>query len=166
MARQFLGLYVTFTEDPIRESVRNAYNEAKAAGARTIWGIVLSEIDRTQDSEGLMDQTLELLQQARARGQHPREDYHEDLGGRGCAGCGQPRPPGSRVVPGVDQRRFSCQERRLHGPFSRPLLLGCLAVRTRLGGGLLLGRSGAPVLRVVEVHLPGGVQRHGEAGPV
>lgn len=67
MVRQFLGVYATFTEDPIRESVRDAYYEAKAAGVRAIWGIVLSEIDRTQDSEGVMDQTLELLQQARAK---------------------------------------------------------------------------------------------------
>ncbi|MEV7035681.1 hypothetical protein AB0N99_36310 [Streptomyces sp. NPDC093272] len=66
MVRQFLGIYATFTEDPIRESVRDAYYEAEAAGARAIWGIVLSEIDRTQDPEGVMDQALERLQQARA----------------------------------------------------------------------------------------------------
>ncbi|MEU9155762.1 hypothetical protein AB0D59_35740 [Streptomyces sp. NPDC048417] len=67
MVRQFLGIYATFTEDPIRENVRDAYYEAKAAGARAIWGIVLSEIDRTQHPEGVMDQALELLQQARAK---------------------------------------------------------------------------------------------------
>ncbi|MFH0516307.1 hypothetical protein ACHBTE_03925 [Streptomyces sp. M41] len=34
---------------------------------REIWAIILSEIDRTQNSEGVMDQVLELLQQARAK---------------------------------------------------------------------------------------------------
>ncbi|MFD8220029.1 hypothetical protein ACFV2U_41725 [Streptomyces sp. NPDC059697] len=67
MVRQFLGIYATFTEDPIRKGVRDAYYEAKAAGSRAIWGIVLSEIDRAQDSEGVTDQVLELLQQARAK---------------------------------------------------------------------------------------------------
>lgn len=67
MVREFLSIYATFTEDPIRESVRDAYCKAEAVGAREIWGIVLSEIDRTQDSEGVMDQVLELLQQARAK---------------------------------------------------------------------------------------------------
>jgi anti-sigma factor ChrR (cupin superfamily) len=67
MVRQFLGIYATFTEDPIRKGVRDAYYKAKAAGARAIWGIVLSEIDRAQDSEGVTDQVLELLQQARAK---------------------------------------------------------------------------------------------------
>ena len=67
MVRQFLGIYATFSEDPIRESVRDAYYEAEAAGSRAIWGIVLSEIDRTQDSERVIDQVLELLQQARAK---------------------------------------------------------------------------------------------------
>ncbi|MEV6168318.1 hypothetical protein AB0L99_08865 [Streptomyces sp. NPDC051954] len=67
MVRQFVGIYATFSEDPIRESVRDAYYEAEAAGSRAIWGIVLSEIDRTQDSEGVIDQALELLQQARAK---------------------------------------------------------------------------------------------------
>ena len=66
MVRQFLGIYATFTEDPIREGVRDAYYETKAAGMRAIWGIVLSEIDRTQDPQGVMDQVLELLQRARA----------------------------------------------------------------------------------------------------
>ncbi|WEH18510.1 hypothetical protein [Streptomyces sp. VNUA24] len=67
MVRQFLGTYATFTEDPIREGVRDAYYEAEAAGAREIWEIVLSEIDRTQDSQGVMDWVLALLQQARAK---------------------------------------------------------------------------------------------------
>lgn len=67
MVRQFLGIYATFTEDPIREGVRDAYYEANAARARAIWRIVLSEIDRTQDSECVMDQVLELLQQAPAK---------------------------------------------------------------------------------------------------
>ncbi|WP_413810623.1 hypothetical protein [Streptomyces sp. OE57] len=30
------------------------------------WGIVLNEIDHTQDSEGVMDQVLDLLPQDRA----------------------------------------------------------------------------------------------------
>ncbi|MGW1778239.1 hypothetical protein ACWCQQ_03735 [Streptomyces sp. NPDC002143] len=64
MVRQFLGIYATFTEDPILEGVRDAYYEAKVAGARAIWGIVVSKIDRTQDPEGVMDQVEELLQQA------------------------------------------------------------------------------------------------------
>ena len=67
MVRQFLGIYATFTEDPIREGVRDACYAANVAGARAIWGIVLSEIDRTQDSEGVIDQVLELLHQARAK---------------------------------------------------------------------------------------------------
>ncbi|WP_406341305.1 hypothetical protein [Streptomyces sp. NBC_01578] len=67
MVRQFLGIYATFTEDPIREGVRNAYYEEKEAGGREIWKIVLSEIDRTQDSKGVMDQVLDLLRQARAK---------------------------------------------------------------------------------------------------
>ncbi|MFG2406141.1 hypothetical protein ACGFR8_17730 [Streptomyces brevispora] len=66
MVRQFLGIYATFSEDPIREGVRNAYYEEKAAGGREIWEIVLNEIDRTQDSKGVMDQVLELLRQVRA----------------------------------------------------------------------------------------------------
>ncbi|CDR10434.1 hypothetical protein [Streptomyces iranensis] len=67
MVRQFLGIFATFTEDPIRDGVRDAYYEAEAAGAREIWEIVLSEIDRTQDPEGVMDQVLDLLQQTRAK---------------------------------------------------------------------------------------------------
>ncbi|MDX2623068.1 hypothetical protein ABZ501_25825 [Streptomyces sp. NPDC019922] len=66
MVRQFLGIYATFTEDPIREGVRNAYYEGKAAGGQEIWEVVLNEIDRTQDSKGVMDQVLELLRQVRA----------------------------------------------------------------------------------------------------
>jgi hypothetical protein len=38
MVRQFLGIYATFTEDPIRERVRDAYYEAEAAGARETGG--------------------------------------------------------------------------------------------------------------------------------
>lgn len=67
-----------------------------------------------------------------------------------------------QVVPQVDQRPRSCKERRLHGPLSPAVTARMPAVRTRLGGGPLLGRSGAPVLRVVEVHLPGGVHGHGK----
>ncbi|MFI6061499.1 hypothetical protein [Streptomyces sp. NPDC051286] len=67
MVRQFLGIYATFTEDPIREGIRNAYYEENEAGGREIWKIVLSEIDRTQDSKGVMDQVLDLLRQARAK---------------------------------------------------------------------------------------------------
>jgi hypothetical protein len=67
MARQFLGIYANFTEDPIREGVRDAYYKEEAAGAQEIWKIVLSEIDRTQDSAGVMSWVLELLQQARAK---------------------------------------------------------------------------------------------------
>ena len=73
MVRQFLGIYATFTEDPIREGVRDSYYEAEAAGARAIWKVVLSEIDRTQDSEGVVDQVLELLQQVRAKAKAPAE---------------------------------------------------------------------------------------------
>jgi hypothetical protein len=54
-----------------REGVRDACYEAEAAGSRAIWKIVLSEIDRTQDSEGVMDQVLQLLQQARAKTKAP-----------------------------------------------------------------------------------------------
>ncbi|MFD3836700.1 hypothetical protein ACFWWC_10625 [Streptomyces sp. NPDC058642] len=64
MVRQFLGIYATFTEHPILKGVRDAYYEAKVAGVRAIWGIVVSKIDRTQDPEGVMDQVEELLQQA------------------------------------------------------------------------------------------------------
>ncbi|RMB83314.1 hypothetical protein [Streptomyces shenzhenensis] len=64
--RQFLGIYDTFTEDPIREGVRDAYYETQEAGMRKIWGIVLNWIDRTQDPDGVMDQLLDLLQQDRA----------------------------------------------------------------------------------------------------
>lgn len=71
MVRQFLGIYATFTEDPVPEGVRDAYYEAKAAGAQTILKIVLAQIDRTQDAEGVMDQTLELLQQADAKTKTP-----------------------------------------------------------------------------------------------
>lgn len=66
MVRQFLGIYASFTEDPIRESVRNAYYKEEVAGTPEIWGIVLNEIDRTQDSRGVMDQALYLLQQSHA----------------------------------------------------------------------------------------------------
>ncbi|WP_432082280.1 hypothetical protein [Streptomyces sp. WAC 04229] len=62
MVRQFLGIYATFTEDPIREGVRDAYYKEEVVNAREIWEIVLSEIDRTQDSEGVMGWILELLQ--------------------------------------------------------------------------------------------------------
>ncbi|MEW1599357.1 hypothetical protein [Streptomyces sp. NPDC093808] len=67
MVRQFLGIYATFTEDSIREGVRDAYYKEEAAGVREIWEIVLSEIDRTQDSAGVMGWVLELLQQAHAK---------------------------------------------------------------------------------------------------
>ncbi|MCD9589667.1 hypothetical protein [Streptomyces sp. 8ZJF_21] len=67
MVRQFLGIYATFTEDPIRDGVGNAYYEAKTANMREIWEIILNEIDRTQDPEGVMDHVLDLLQQACAK---------------------------------------------------------------------------------------------------
>ncbi|KOT97227.1 hypothetical protein ADK87_19795 [Streptomyces sp. NRRL F-4711] len=67
MTRQFLGIYATFTEDSIREGVRDAYYKEDVAGVREIWEIVLSEIDRTQDSAGVMSWLLELLQQARTK---------------------------------------------------------------------------------------------------
>ncbi|MFE3143706.1 hypothetical protein [Streptomyces scopuliridis] len=66
MVRQFLGIYASFTEDSIREGVRNAYYKEEVAGTPEIWGIVLNEIDRTQDSRGVMDQALYLLQQSHA----------------------------------------------------------------------------------------------------
>lgn len=67
MVRQFLGIYADFTEDSIREGVRDAYYKEDAAGVREIWEIVLSEIDRTQDSAGVMGWIRELLQQAGAK---------------------------------------------------------------------------------------------------
>lgn len=65
MVRQFLGIYVSFTEDRIREAVRDAAHEADAEAVREFWGIVLSMIDRAQDSEGVMHEVLDLLHEAR-----------------------------------------------------------------------------------------------------
>lgn len=63
--RVFLGIYAEYTEGPVLDGTRNAYHQADCDGAREIWGIVLHEIDRTQDPGGVVDQIVELFSQAR-----------------------------------------------------------------------------------------------------
>ncbi|MBT2674246.1 hypothetical protein J7E95_26230 [Streptomyces sp. ISL-14] len=65
MVRQFLGMYATFREDPIRAAVRDAAYETDSEAEQKIWGIVLDMIDHAQDSKGVMTEVLDLLHKAR-----------------------------------------------------------------------------------------------------
>lgn len=64
--RTFLGIYAEYTEGPMLDGIRDAYYEADCDGAREIWGIVLSESDRTQDPGGVLDRALELFARVHA----------------------------------------------------------------------------------------------------
>lgn len=59
--RVFLGIYANYTEDPIREGVRKAYYDTECEAGREIWAIVLHEIDRTQNADGVVDRVADLF---------------------------------------------------------------------------------------------------------
>lgn len=65
LVRQFLAIYADFTEGRILDGARNAYYEADCDGAREIWAIAISEMDRSQDPSGVMDRLCNLLEGAR-----------------------------------------------------------------------------------------------------
>lgn len=63
--RVFLGIYAQYTEGPVLDGTRAAYYAADNDASREIWAIVLHEIDRTQDPDGVVNQIVELFSQAR-----------------------------------------------------------------------------------------------------
>ncbi|MFJ5638579.1 hypothetical protein [Streptomyces sp. NPDC093223] len=64
--RQFLGIHAEFTEDAATAGVRAAYYAADTAVDRARWGVVLGEIDRSQDPAGVLAACSRVL--ARAAG--------------------------------------------------------------------------------------------------
>ena len=60
-ARQFLGIYARFTEHPVTDAARSAYYDADSDGVREIWKLILGEIDRTQDPDGVLDEFIDLI---------------------------------------------------------------------------------------------------------
>ncbi|WP_432034211.1 hypothetical protein [Streptomyces antibioticus] len=67
MVRQFLAIYADFTEGRILGRARDAYYEANCDGARRIWAIAISEMDRTQDPSGVMDQLCMVIEGSRSK---------------------------------------------------------------------------------------------------
>ena len=63
MVRQFLAIYATFTEGPVIDGIRDAYYDSDSEAGREIWAIVLHEIDRTQDADGVVDRVANLFAQ-------------------------------------------------------------------------------------------------------
>lgn len=59
--RVFLGIYAEYTEDPVIDGVRKAYYDTDAEAGREIWEIVLHEIDRTQDPDGVIARIVDLF---------------------------------------------------------------------------------------------------------
>ncbi|MBD0838819.1 hypothetical protein [Streptomyces sp. TRM68416] len=65
-ARQFLGIYATYTEGPELDRLRETYNgEPVGSPLRDAIGIMFDDIDRTQDPAGVARQYVELLEQVR-----------------------------------------------------------------------------------------------------
>lgn len=63
--RVFLGIYATFTEGPILDGVLDAYWAADCDNVRRIWEITASEIDRTQDPDGVVNRLQVLFARER-----------------------------------------------------------------------------------------------------
>ncbi|MFE9442937.1 hypothetical protein ACFYO2_28990 [Streptomyces sp. NPDC006602] len=59
--RQFLGIYVSYTEGRILDQIREAAYRFDTDGWRQFHEEVTSWIDRTQDPEGVIDQVLDLI---------------------------------------------------------------------------------------------------------
>ncbi|MDX3777768.1 hypothetical protein [Streptomyces europaeiscabiei] len=64
--RVFLGLYAEYTEGRVLDGTRAAYHQADNDASREIWAIVLHEIDRTQDPDGVMNQIVDLFARERS----------------------------------------------------------------------------------------------------
>ncbi|MEU8713588.1 hypothetical protein [Streptomyces sp. NPDC048663] len=60
--RQLLGIYIDFTEGPILDGCRDRYYDNDGDGPAQIWAILIEEIDRTQDPDGVMAQVLEVIE--------------------------------------------------------------------------------------------------------
>jgi len=59
--RTFLGIYATFTEGRILDGIRDAYYDTDIEAGREIWEIVLHEIDRTQNPDGVISRVADLF---------------------------------------------------------------------------------------------------------
>ncbi|MGC9538535.1 hypothetical protein [Streptomyces sp. UG1] len=66
-ARQFLGIYATYTEGPELDALRETYNnEPVGSPLRDAIGLMFDDIDRTLDPAGVAEQYVELLGQVHA----------------------------------------------------------------------------------------------------
>lgn len=61
--RQLLGIYAEFTEGPILDGCRDLYY-GDGPGTE-IWAVLISEIDRTQDPDSVIEAVTELFEHAR-----------------------------------------------------------------------------------------------------
>ncbi|MEV7103324.1 hypothetical protein [Streptomyces atroolivaceus] len=64
--RQFLGIYVSYTEGRVLDQIRDAAYEFDTDGWMQFHEHLISWIDRSQDPEGVIDRVLELIVSERA----------------------------------------------------------------------------------------------------